>query len=113
EADFRDWLRLQQLDYVLAVRANTSVWRGKYQPLPVTGDRPPKRLQRDARHQPIGGLDLARALPSKRWRKVTWREGTNESLSSRFARVRVRAANDNRARAEEWLLIEWPAGADE
>jgi SRSO17 transposase len=34
-------------------------------------------------------------------------------LSSRFARVRVRAANDNRVRAEEWLLIEWPAADPE
>ncbi|MGH9817718.1 MAG: IS701 family transposase [Candidatus Acidiferrales bacterium] len=113
EAEFRDWLRSQQFDYVLAVRANTSVWWGKHQPLPATGDRPLKRMQRDARHQPIGVLDLARAVPAKRWRKVTWRAGTNEPLSSRFARVRVRAANNNRARAEEWLLIEWPAGRAE
>jgi Transposase DDE domain len=38
-------------------------------------------------------------------------------LSSRFARVRVRAAHrDNNLtamRAEEWLLIEWPEGEDE
>jgi SRSO17 transposase len=111
ETEFRDWLELQKLHYVLAVRANTSVWWGKHQPLPTTGDQPLKRFKRDARHQPIGVLDLARALPTHSWRKITWREGTNESLSSRFARVRVRAANDNRARAEQWLLIEWP-GAD-
>jgi len=113
EADFRDWLRLHKLDYVLAVRANTGVWWGQHQPMPETGDRPLKRLKRDARHQPIGVLDLARALPAKSWRKITWREGTKESLSSRFARIRVRAANDNRGRAEEWLLIEWPAAKTE
>ena len=113
EAEFRDWLESQKLDYVLAVRANTSVWWGKHQPVPATGDRPLKRCKRDARHQPIGVLDLARALPAKSWRKITWREGTKESLSSRFARVRVRAANDNRARAEQWLLIEWPAADTE
>jgi len=113
EAEFRDWLELQKLDYVLAVRANTSVWWGKHQPAPATGDRPLQRFKRDARHQPIGVLDLARALPAKNWRKITWREGTKESLSSRFARVRVRAANDHRARAEQWLLIEWPAAEAE
>jgi SRSO17 transposase len=113
EADFRDWLRLQSFDYVLGVRANTSVWWGTHQPMPALGDRPLKRYQRDARHRPIGVLDLARALPPKSWRKVTWREGTKELLSSRFARVRVRAANDNRVRAEEWLLIEWPAADPE
>jgi SRSO17 transposase len=41
-------------------------------------------------------------------RSVTWREGTNSPLRSRFAALRVRAANDRRARTEEWLLIEWP-----
>jgi len=111
EAEFRDWLELQRLDYVLAVPANTSVWWGTHQPLPATGDRPLRRFKRDARHQPIGVLDLARALPAQSWRKITWREETNEPLSSRFARARVRVANDNRARAEQWLLIEWPAAA--
>jgi SRSO17 transposase len=38
-------------------------------------------------------------------------------LSSRFARVRVRAAhrdyNLTESRSEEWLLIEWPRGEEE
>ena len=48
---------------------------------------------------------------------IEWREGAAERLSSRFARVRVRAAHrdyqltDNRP--EEWLLIEWPEGEKE
>ena len=113
ETQFRDWLESQQLDYVLAVRANTSVWWGQHQPLPAPGDRLLKRFKRDARHQPISVLELARALPAKSWRKITWREGTNKLLSSRFARVRVRAANDHRMRAEQWLLIEWPAADTE
>jgi hypothetical protein len=41
---------------------------------------------------------------------VTWREGTNARLSSRFARARVRAAHGEVLRAAEWLLIEWPRG---
>ena len=32
EADFRDWLQTQELDYVLGVRDSASVWWGKYQP---------------------------------------------------------------------------------
>lgn len=44
---------------------------------------------------------------------VTWREGTNAALSSRFARVRVRAAHADHPRKEEWLLIEWPLGESE
>jgi SRSO17 transposase len=36
--------------------------------------------------------------------------GDETALRSRFARVRVRAAHRQQARAEEWLLLEWPAG---
>ena len=112
EADFRQWLSARNLDYVLAVRSATSVWWDRHQPAkvsPSTHGRPRTRLKRDARHQPISVLDLARSLPAQRWRTVIWRAGTNGALSSRFARVRVRAAQGNRARPEEWLLIEWPA----
>ncbi len=112
ETDFRAWLNAAHLDYVLAVRAATSVWWGQHQPArPRRGGRgrPHTRLQRDARHQPLSVRDLAHALPRRRWRAPAWREGAGGPLSSRFARVRVRAAHGNRARAEEWLLIEWPA----
>jgi len=55
---------------------------------------------------------LALGLPKYAWRSITWREGTNERLQSRFARVRVRAAPiRGEARfAEETLLVEWPKG---
>jgi len=57
---------------------------------------------------------LALALPKSSWRTIRWRDGTNEILSSRFARVRVRSAHDRHAAMEtvpeEWLLIEWPPG---
>ncbi|MET4279843.1 SRSO17 transposase [Bradyrhizobium sp. F1.2.2] len=54
--------------------------------------------------------DLARSLPKNAWRTITWREGSNARLRSRFACVRVRAAPiRGEARfAEETLLIEWP-----
>ncbi len=57
------------------------------------------------------------ALPSSAYRKLTWREGTNTKLSSRFAALRVRAAHRDYQldlpRDEEWLLIEWPKGDPE
>ena len=57
------------------------------------------------------------SLPKRAWRTIEWREGTAERLSSRFARVRVRAAHRDYkltdGRPEEWLLIEWPKGEDE
>lgn len=69
-------------------------------------------MRRDSRHQPIPVKALAQSLPAEAWRTVIWREGSAEPLTSRFARLRVRAAhrdyNLSAARPEEWLLIEWP-----
>ena len=58
---------------------------------------------------------LALGLPKKAWRTITWREGTNKKLRSRFARVQVRTApiRGAAARGEETLLIEWPKGEPE
>jgi SRSO17 transposase len=112
DTDFRDWLIAKELDYALAVKSGTTVWWGKHRPakapLPSNRGRRRTRLVRDTHHQPIPVAELARALPPKSWQQISWREGTNGTLSSRFARVRARAAHDNQARAEEWLLIEWP-----
>ena len=59
--------------------------------------------------------DLALGLPSRAWRGVTWREGSQAELTSRFAAARVRPAHRNTLRSEpwpkEWLLIEWPKGS--
>ena len=56
--------------------------------------------------------ELAMQLPSRRFRTVTWREGTNAALSSRFAAIRVhcasRAAQPAATAEEQWLLVEWP-----
>jgi SRSO17 transposase len=53
------------------------------------------------------------SVPADAWQNITWREGSNTPLTSRFARRRVRpapqAAQDDEPAAEEWLLIEWPA----
>jgi SRSO17 transposase len=116
EADFRDWLSVQNLEYALGVRPATSVWWGSYRPAQARSSgrgRPRTRLKRDARHQPMSVLEVARALPQKSWRTLTWRAGTNAALSSRFARVRVCAAHADRARGEKWLLMEWPVGEAE
>jgi SRSO17 transposase len=63
----------------------------------------------------VSAKELALSLPRKAWRTVTWREGTNAPLASRFARVQVRTSPIRRARdrGEETLLIEWPEGEDE
>src|SRR5262249_61906732 len=76
--------------------------------------RPPTRLRRPARHQPVSLRRLAAALPPAAWHGVSWREGTRGTMRSRFARLRVRPAHRDEHRTEprpaEWLLIEWPPG---
>jgi SRSO17 transposase len=61
---------------------------------------------------PLQAKELAMQLPSRRFRTLTWREGTNRALSSRFAATRVRCVSrEAQAREvsdEQWLLIEWP-----
>lgn len=118
---FRKGVAALKLSYSLAVRSNTTVWALERHPLPPKpwkGKGPrATRMRRDKTHQPFTVEQLARRLPDNRWRKVCWREGTKEALQSRFAALRVRPAyGDDRqegVQPEQWLLIEWPAGAAE
>ena len=113
EAAFRDRLEASGLTYAVGIRPAAKVWWADHQPAPVsaqTRGRARVRLKRDAIHQPISVLDLAKALPVKSYRTVTWREGTKTRLRSRFARVRCAPAQSNRPREAQWLIIEWPVG---
>jgi len=118
ETDFRVGVADLGLRYVLGVRSGTSVWApgtGPLPPAPWSGrGRRPSRLRRDAANQPVTLKALALSLPAQAWHSITWREGTNGELSSRFAAVRVRPAHRDTQRSEpwpeEWLLIEWPEG---
>ena len=109
------------LAYVAGILSTTTVWAPGTGPLPAKKwsgiGRPPTLLRRDGKHQPISVKELALGLPKRAWRVVKWREGSAEWLSSRFARVRVRAARCDfkltESRPEEWLLIEWPEGEKE
>jgi len=97
------------LTYVAGIMPHTSVW--------ATRGRPPECVRCDGKEQPVSVKELAFGLPKSAWRTIKWREGVAEPLSSRFARVRVRAAHRDcplaDSRPEEWLLIEWPKGEDE
>jgi SRSO17 transposase len=96
--------------YVAGIQPQTLVWK------PGTrSGLPPQKGRRDAPNA-ISVKDLALGLRAKAWRTIKWREGTNEWLSSRFARVRVHVASSHRQPgkpAKEWLLIEWPEGDKE
>jgi SRSO17 transposase len=109
------------LTYVAGIQPTTTVWRPGEAPLPPASragrGRPGTRLRHDEAHRPIAAKTLALDLAADAWQTITWRDGSNTPLTSRFARWRVRPAHDNVRRsepaAEEWLLIEWPEGAAE
>ncbi len=121
DSQFRAGLTELGLQYVVGVQSSISVGEPGKEPLPVepwTGQgRPPRTLRRNEEHQPVSAKQLALTLPATAWRKVTWREGANKKLASRFAAVRVRPAHRDHKQAEpypeEWLLMEWPKGETE
>ena len=118
---FRTGVTALGLGYVMGVQGTISVWRPGEAPLGPKcwsgRGQPPSRLRRDDEHRPISAKDLAFSLPARAWKTITWREGTNSPLSSRFAALRVRPAHRDHKlsspRPVEWLVIEWPKGEDE
>jgi SRSO17 transposase len=95
--------------YAAGIQPQILVWAAGKRP-----GRAPKKGRRDA-PDTISVKELALGLRAKAWRTIEWREGTNERLCSRFARVRVHVASGHEQAekpAEEWLLIEWPEGED-
>ena len=105
----------------MGVQSSMTVWEPGKQPLPAKPQgrmgRPPRRLQRTTDHHPVSVKQLAMSLPATAFKEITWREGTDGKLQSRFAAVRVRPAHRDYWKAEpcaeEWLLIEWPRGEQE
>ena len=100
DTDLRAEITALDLVYVVGIRTNTvarvAVAVGATDPEP----------------EPASVEAIALGLRKKAWRTIEWREGTNAPLTGRFARVRVRVthggAKATAARADEWLLIEWP-----
>jgi len=107
EAKFRSEISALKLKYVAGVKATNTVWA----PDMFASPQAAKSRREHKESTPINVEKLALALPQSSWRTIRWRDGTNEVLSSRFARIRVRSAHDRAAKEkvfEEWLLIEWP-----
>jgi SRSO17 transposase len=118
---FRQALTDMGLEYIVGVTSAVVVWPPGVEPLPplpYSGHgRPPVMPRRTAKRKPMSVKALAMSLPSAAFQVISWREGSNDKLSGRFAAVRVRHAGGNSGRArlrpEQWLLIEWPADQDE
>lgn len=118
---FRQALSDMGLPYAVGVTSAVVVWPPGVEPLPpkpYSGmGRPPVMPRRTVRRQPMSVKALALSLPAQAFHTISWREGTNETLSGRFAALRVRHAGGNAGKARlrplEWLLIEWPAHKQE
>ena len=123
---FRLALQERELEYVVAVKAGTSAYRGQARPHtpPYSG-----RGRRPGPCYPAPPSSLKRivlAAGKKAARTVTWRQGSKKTkddptavMRSRFVMLRVRPANKDIPRAADgslpecWLLAEWPPGAGE
>jgi SRSO17 transposase len=123
DTSLREGVTALGLTYAAGILPQTTVWANGQEPLPPApakkgrGGRKGTHLRRDGEHKPVAVKALAQSLPASAWETITWREGSNEDLSGRFARLRVRPAHrDNllsEPRPEEWLVIEWPEGQKE
>jgi SRSO17 transposase len=123
--EFRAALTQLGSSYAVGVQSNVTVWSQNpvfgVDPLPAKDwsgrGRRPTRLRRDADHAPVSVKELAKSLPKEAFQTVSWREGSNGTLSSRFAAVRVRPAGGDFEQPQpndfEWLLVEWPEGEAE
>ena len=101
------------LSYVAGVQSTDLVFAPEAQ---IAPDRPAPRLGRRGEADLLSVKQAALGLPAEAWCEVCWREGTNATLSSRFARVRLYAAGPRpkgRTMPQEWLLVEWPEGEAE
>ncbi len=100
--------------YVASILPNTLMWRSGTGPR--RKDKPVNNTGRRDEPDLISAKEMMLGLPKSAWRTVTWREGSADRLSSRFARVRVRVGHNKLVPEKlqaEWLLIEWPAGEAE
>jgi hypothetical protein len=107
------------IPYAVGVSKDMTAWMPGIIPLPPKKwngkGRRPTNLRRNARRKPLSVKKIAMSLPAESYQTVKWREGTSKELSSRFAAVRVRAAQKEtkKQRSEEWLIIEWPENEKE
>jgi SRSO17 transposase len=119
--EFRQALRQRGLYYAVAVEPTTKVWTRDPNQIPLPASKPTGRPRRfappEAMPEALDLAEVARSLPATAWQRVTWRAGSKGPQRSRFAKVRVWAAHGWRTqlhpeRVGEWLLIEWPEGAE-
>jgi SRSO17 transposase len=116
----RERLHGAGLEYVLAIGAQTTVYAREttfsVPPRTSARGRPPSRARADREPEAIKAL-IAR-LGQQATQTVRFRDGPDGTpMTSQFIFVRVRAAHDIPGQAgaprEEWLIAEWPDGAEQ
>jgi SRSO17 transposase len=118
DSAFRTRLHTLAREYVLAVSAQVGIYG------PETSFAVPERNGSVGRPRSVARPDrkpesvraLAERLPARAWRTLACRTTpAGEDVSGRFAFVRVVATHPVRSDClpprEQWLIIEWPAGA--
>ena len=99
-SEFRNTVRLLGFDFAVGVQSTLRVVR--------------LDAQDSVNDKPETAAELVARLGTKRFRKLTWREGTKAKLSSRFCFVRVKVAEDDGLTVAEhepvWLIAEWLEG---
>jgi SRSO17 transposase len=117
-ATLRRTLHRLRLPYALGISSTLTVFRGTppvaVPPRKAGRTATPTRLQLTDDTRPEAVRTIAAALPSRAWRRVTWRNGANRPWAAQFAALRVTPAHDWRGRRlapEVWLLFERDLGA--
>jgi SRSO17 transposase len=102
-SEFRDGVRKLKLNFAAAINATTTVWV-----VDALGRRNGRPLSVSAFAE--------NAVVRGQFRRLSWREGTQETLSARFAFARVVPVRDDgcepRRRERLWLVCEWRDGED-
>lgn len=113
---FRTTLERLGVPYGLGISSTPTFFRGH--PRVRTAKRsargrPPTRPVLDGRVRPVSAAALAKQLPAKAWKVVSWRNGDNRPWQAEFVAVRVSPAHEwrkGRLSKEVWLLCQRPIG---
>jgi SRSO17 transposase len=115
---FRQGLEDRHLPYAVGISSQVSVWTSppEFRVPDWTGQGRPTKCVRYGEQRPVSVQEVAQ-VNRKRFRPVTWREGSQGKLSSRFFACRVQSAHGwSRGAAPGkavWLLVEWPLEEDQ
>jgi SRSO17 transposase len=110
--EFRTAIEDRALHYVVGVSGVPTIWRPGITPsVPRTTTVGRPATHPSARQAPISLADFARELHPKKFRTVSWRAGSQGTLSGRFYAARVYSAERHTKKTRPalkpiWLVIE-------